>query len=135
MEPMQTWTIYSTLESDGNSRHGGLGRMCYVHSVFISILLWLILFACKTYTSSLPTPEQLFKNGQVSEEVDKGSLTRGRALAVTECSGCHRFYFPKEYSPAEWNRIIIKKAKRLSLGRERIADIKLYFQTASRAEP
>ena len=109
--------------------------MRYSHPIFIIVLLCAILLACKTYTGSLPTPEQLVKCGQVSGGVDKDSLTRGRALAVTECAGCHRFYFAREYSPNEWNRIIRKKAKRLSLGKEQIADINLYFQTASRAEP
>ena len=119
---------------DGNSKDGGLGEMRYAYSIFIGVLSCAILLACKNYTASLPTPEHLVKYGQVSEGVDKDSLTRGRSLAVTECAGCHRFYFPREYSPEEWNRIIRKKAKRLSLGKEQIEDINLYFQTASRTE-
>jgi hypothetical protein len=109
--------------------------MRYAHSIFIGVLLCAILIACKTSTGSFPTPEKLVKSDDISEGIDKESLTRGRALAVTECAGCHRFYFPREYSPSEWNRIIRKKAKRLSLGKEQIADINLYFQTASRAVP
>ena len=109
--------------------------MRYAHSIFIGVLLCAILIACKTSTGSFPTPEQLVKWDQISEGVDKNSLIRGRALAVTECAGCHRFYFPKQYSPEEWNRVILKHSKRLSLGKEQIADINLYFQTASRAVP
>jgi len=107
--------------------------MRYAHSIFIGVLLCAILFACKTSTGSFPTSEKWVKSDQVSEGIDKESLSRGRALAVTECAGCHPFYYPREYSPNEWNRIIRKKAKRLSLGKEQVADINLYFQTASRA--
>lgn len=106
--------------------------MRYAHSIFIGVLLCAILFACKTSTGSFPTSERPVKSDHVSEEIDKESLTRGRALAVTECAGCHRFYSPREHSPEEWDRIIRRKAKRLSLGKKQIADINLYFQTESR---
>jgi len=109
--------------------------MKYAHLIFVVVLSSAILLACKTYTGSLPTPEQLDTLGRVPEGLDKDSLSRGRALAMTECAGCHRFHFPKEYSPEEWNRIILKHSKRLSFYKKQIEDINLYFQTASRAEP
>jgi len=108
--------------------------MKYAHLIVV-VLSFAILSACKTYTSSLPTPEQLDTLGRVPEGLDKDSLSRGRALAMTECAGCHRFYFPKEYSPEEWDRIILKHSKRLSFDKKQMKKINLYFQTASRAEP
>ncbi len=101
------------------------------HSIFIGVLLCAIFVACKTLPGLLPTSEQLLKSGCASEWIDKDSLAKGRVLAVTECVGCHRFYFPKEYTSEQWDRIIRKKAKRLSLSKEQMADINLYFQAAS----
>ena len=113
----------------------GVRKMRYAHSIFIGVLLCSILIACKTSTGLISNTGKTGQSDDISEGIDKEALTRGRALAVTECAGCHRLYFPREYSPDEWNRIIRKKAKRLSLGKEQIADINLYFQTASRAVP
>jgi len=113
---------------------GDMRMMRYGHLIFIVVLSFAILLACKTYTGSLPTPDQLDKLGRVPEGLDQDSLSRGRALAMTECADCHRFYFPKEYSPEKWNKVIMKHSKRLSFHKKQIEDINLYFQTASRAE-
>ena len=109
--------------------------MRYARSMFIVVLLCAIQFACQKHTGSFPPPEEMFREDNVSGAIHKESFKRGRALAATECADCHRFYSPREYSPAEWERIIRRKAKRLSLGQEQMADINLYFQTASKTAP
>ena len=65
-----------------------------------TIGLWGVLLAgCGATSMSLPTAEQLTAN-DVAEEVDMGALKRGRALALKECSNCHRFFYPEEYPSA-----------------------------------
>lgn len=106
--------------------------MRYIYLIIIS-LSCVLLFSCKTNTSSVLTFEQKFQHDQIMEGIDKDSLIKGRALAKTECASCHRFYFPREYSPEQWIKIIRKKARRLSLGKKQMADINLYFQIESRS--
>ena len=115
----------------------GAGNTMIRHYKYIlpAVLLSLLLLACGTYKVLLPTPEQLAKSGIVTESLDMASLRRGRALAITECAGCHRFFYPGEYSPEEWSGIILKKAKRLALGNEQMEDIDLYYSMASTVAP
>ena len=103
--------------------------------IFLIVLLSLFLLACGMYQGSLPTLEQLAKSGDVPEGLDMASLKRGRTLAMTECVSCHRFFYPREYSPEEWNEIILNKAKRLSLGKEQIVDIGLFYRMVSTISP
>ena len=105
----------------------------YRDCIFMGVLMCSIFLACGTYTVSLPTPEQLAASGDIPKGLDTDALKRGRALAMTECVGCHRLFYPGEYSPEEWKRIIQKKVKRLPFGKEQIEDISFYYTTASTA--
>ncbi len=107
--------------------------MPYRRFIFILGLLVLIFNGCSTLDSSLPTAASLLIYEIVPKDVDTKALNRGRALAVTECSACHRFFFPKKYSPQKWRKIIPAMGKRMSLGQKQIEDLNLYFQLASRA--
>ena len=107
----------------------------YHDCILLGLLLCSLFLACGTYTGSLPTPEQLAASVGINKGLDTDSLRRGRALAVTECVACHRFFYPREYSPEEWNEIILKKAKRLSLGKKQMEDIGFYLTTASTVAP
>ena len=106
----------------------------YHDCIFIGVLVCSIFLACGTHNALLPTAEQLAASGGIPDGPNTDALKSGRALALTECVACHRFFYPGEYSPEEWNEIIQNKAKRLSLGKEQTADISLYLQTASAAE-
>jgi len=101
--------------------------------VLILGLLFLIFNGCATLDRSLPTAETLLTYDIVPQNIDSKALNRGRALAVRQCSDCHRFFFPEEYPPEEWRVIIPQMAKRMSLSKEQLKDIDLYFQVASRA--
>jgi hypothetical protein len=92
------------------------------------LLLSFFAAACATTGGSGLTSAQLKAQG-----VDEGAFRRGRALSVTECAECHRLYRPSEYSPEEWGPISRKMGARASLGKDQIADMELYFVTASRA--
>ena len=92
------------------------------------LLLSFFAAACATTGGSALTGEQLRAQG-----VDEAAYFRGRALSVTECAECHRLFRPSEYSPEEWGPIARKMGARASLGKDQIADMELYFVTASRA--
>ena len=88
---------------------------------------------CTTSTGMLPMPEQLTARGAIEESTDTGALRRGRALAVTECASCHRFYWPHEYTPGQWSTIAEQMGSLMSLSESQAKDLKLYFMAASRA--
>jgi hypothetical protein len=87
---------------------------------------------CST-SNSLLQPEQLVERGVVAPGTDLEGLRRGRALAVTECTGCHRLYWPNEYSPKEWPGIVRKMGARSSLSDSQIRDLESYYVSASQA--
>ena len=87
---------------------------------------------CTTSTGMLPMPGELIARGTPAG-ADTGALRRGRALAVTECASCHRFYWPHEYTPGQWSTIAEQMGNLMSLSESQAKDLKLYFMAASRA--
>ncbi len=105
-------------------------RFCFF---CLTIGFWGVLLAgCGAPSMSLPTAEQLVAH-EVAGNVDPGTLKRGRALALKDCSNCHRFYYPEEYPPQAWPKIIRSKGKRLLLNRKQTEELLHYFQLSSKA--
>jgi hypothetical protein len=98
--------------------------------VALVVIFWGL--RCST-SNSLLQPEQLIERGVVTPGADLESLRRGRALAVTECTGCHRLYWPNEYSPKEWTGIVRKMGARSSLSDSQMRDLESYYVSASQA--
>ncbi len=92
----------------------------------------VMTFGCST-SNSLIQPEQLMKQDVIEPGADLETLRRGRAIAVTECTGCHRLYWPNEYPPSEWVAIVRKMGGRASLSDTQIRDLQAYYVSASRA--
>jgi mono/diheme cytochrome c family protein len=98
------------------------------YMITISLLLIAAFFVgCATNQVAVLTSEQMAAQG-----IDETALRRGRALAMTECTECHRFYRPHEYSPEQWPGIIERMGRRASLSGSQIEDVRLYFVTMSR---
>ena len=53
-------------------------------------------------------------------------------LIVTECSECHRIYWPQEYSSLIWPEALDDMGKRASLNEEQTRDIVAYYVAAAR---
>lgn len=68
------------------------------------------------------------------EGPDRETLRRGRALAVTECAGCHRIYWPEEFSPNQWSDIAQNMGRRASLTTSQTEDLRAYLMAAARSE-
>jgi hypothetical protein len=97
----------------------------------LAILIFLsagLCIGCATTAESGLTAELM-----AAEGIDEARVRRGRALAVTGCAECHRFYWPHEYSPEEWPGIVKKMGNRSALDSAQTADVELYFVTTSRA--
>ncbi|RJP21116.1 MAG: hypothetical protein C4520_10385 [Candidatus Abyssobacteria bacterium SURF_5] len=92
----------------------------------------MVFFACAGASKSLPTAEQLAALEEAPSPIDVDALRSGRALAVTECATCHRFYWPNEYSPAEWDEIVKKMGRRASFDQEQTAAVTLYYTLSSK---
>jgi len=106
--------------------------MRYAHYILVFSLMLILIAACTITTRSLPTADQLAKYQGSDIKVDVNTLRRGRALAVTNCADCHRFFYPEEYSNGEWPEIIRDMAKMSSLNNKQIEDVMYYFNVASR---
>ena len=78
---------------------------------------------------SMPTAQQL--STEWSRPVDLEALDRGRVIAMTECSECHRQYWPGEYETEEWPDILEEMARRASLSGEELESVTLYLTVAS----
>ena len=94
----------------------------------------VVLSGCATTSMTLPTAAQLTASGAVPAGTDTQALRRGRALAVTECAGCHRFYWPGEHTAEQWPSIVRKMGNLASLNRRQIEDMELYFLAASQRQ-
>lgn len=82
--------------------------------------------------SALPTARALLAADVPSADERYCSMQRGRALVVTECTACHRFFFPCEYPPAMWPSLIQNMASRPVLTNRQIGDMTRYMVAASR---
>ncbi len=105
--------------------------MRYIHYIVVFSLISVLIAACSITTRSLPTADQLAKYQGADIKVDLTVLSRGRSLAVTNCAGCHRFFYPEEYSNGEWPEIVRDMGKGSSLNSEQIKDVMYYFDVAS----
>ena len=63
-----------------------------------------------------------------AEATESSAIKWGKQLAVTKCIACHRFYFPKEYSPKEWDVILEQKRNRLSLTQSQVNNLAAFFK-------
>lgn len=88
---------------------------------------------CANMPSFLPTESQLVAADALSEPAPCDSLLRGRALVVTQCTSCHRFFFPCEYPSRAWPALINDMGRRALLTRRQIGDATRYMVAASRA--
>ena len=94
----------------------------------LAFLAAALLIGCATMSEPGLTSERMAAAG-----VDEAAMRRGRALAVTTCAECHRFYWPHEYSAEEWPGIARKMGNRASLSKSQVDDLVLYLVTTSRA--
>jgi len=53
-------------------------------------------------------------------------------LAVTECTTCHRFFFPYEYPAAIWPSLMRNMGREANLSNRQIGDVTRYMVAASR---
>lgn len=109
-----------------------------IHHIYILIIVAataaVVAAACATSSGSLPTAEQLLHPVQAGADENTEALNRGRALLVTQCATCHRLYWPREYSPEEWEGIIRKMGRSASLSKGQIEEIQAYMRLASLSE-
>ena len=97
----------------------------------VALLLWV--GGCTESSRMMPMPGDLIAGGVVASDTDPRSLRRGRALAVTACTQCHRLYWPGEQPPEVWRRLGRDMASRASLSARQTEDLMLYVEAASRA--
>ena len=97
--------------------------------VFVICLLAVAAGCASNSRWIMPTAQQL--STERSDLVDVEALGRGRAIAMTACSECHRQYWPVEYRTDEWPGILEVMGERASLSGEDLRSVTLYLTVAS----
>jgi len=82
--------------------------------------------------TALPTEKQLLAGGSANVSGHYCSVRRGRALVVSDCTGCHRLFFPCEYPPGVWASIVQDMGRKANLSPRQIGDMTRYMVAASR---
>lgn len=110
----------------------GSSPMC-ISVLGLALTMGLGFAGCANLPSLLPTETQLVAARAMPETAPCDAIRRGRALAVTQCVGCHRFFFPYEYPPNAWPALIHDMGNKALLTRRQVGDVTRYMVAASRA--
>ena len=89
------------------------------------------LVGCANNCTVLPTAEDVVGLGAVRGD-DYCAVQRGRALVVTECTECHRFFWPYEYPASSWPSLMQDMGSKSVLTKRQIGDMTKYMVAASR---
>ncbi len=81
--------------------------------------------------NTMPPASELVASGY-ADSSETESLEQGRILIVTECTECHRIYWPSEFAPTVWPEILGDMGKRASLEPDGADAILRYYVAASR---
>jgi len=100
--------------------------MRYFYNLIVMAIFCVMFFSCASNSRNLKLKDQKATGEKHSDVLKKGAL-----LARMECGECHKFYSPEEYTSEEWKKIIQGKSQRLSLRKDQITELVIYFQSES----
>ena len=71
--------------------------------------------------------------GQPAQTAGNNAMTQGRGYFMRECIKCHRYFLPKERTPAEWTKILAGKRSKVSLTGSQFQELSDYVMAESKA--
>jgi hypothetical protein len=92
----------------------------------------VVIGACAMSGMNTMPPASVLITAGYAENSESENLERGRILAVTECTECHRIYWPAEFMPLDWSDILDDMGGRASLEADGVDAIRKYYVTAAR---
>lgn len=92
------------------------------------VFFFLLLAGC---ASRMPMANTLTETAEATVE-EREELELGRSVVVTQCTACHRQFWPDEYSPRGWAPIAKTMSKRATLSKTEASALYAYMATASR---
>ncbi|MEI8256286.1 MAG: hypothetical protein WCJ30_11500 [Deltaproteobacteria bacterium] len=112
-------------------------RGCFSGSISRIALLACLALSASACVSAIPVPDTT--DGVWSQsrwpESTVASLSRGRALYVNKCSGCHSLYVPSTIAASRWPAMIEEMTRRANLHPDERDLILRYVITAGRSGP
>ena len=96
-----------------------------------SFLLFAVTLIGCTALQRMPVADEVVPHG---EGTDLDTLRLGRAIVVTECVGCHRTYWPGEFSARQWGDIAQNMSNRVGLTTPQTQAVRNYLEAAARTE-
>jgi hypothetical protein len=115
-------------DTTGTNRGGGSWRAALAAA---ALLAATGLACCAGRGYAFPTADVVAPAG--SDDLAREQLRRGRVIAITGCTGCHRALAPGQYPPARWPGIVRDMGARAGLSSDDVRDLAAYFVAASRA--
>lgn len=100
----------------------------------LAALLPIVIPGCVGGGRSLPTAAQLITASPPDRRTPPvEQLARGRNLYMSSCTECHSVYYPSEFVPAAWTKLVADMRTRSNLTEAEAADVTAYLVTASQA--
>jgi hypothetical protein len=78
--------------------------------------LFFLVISAATLASPLP-----------AKELTADEQAHARKLYVSKCAKCHKFYEPRAYTDADWNRWMIAMGKKSKLKQTDLSVLKRYL--------
>jgi hypothetical protein len=89
--------------------------------------LLFLVFPIACASLPVPTGEALHRISHEKQGITLSDLQTGRKNYVGHCAACHNLYFPSAFSPADWNRILVRMQKKAKIDDEMTDSIGLYL--------
>jgi hypothetical protein len=74
-----------------------------------------------------PTHEAFHRASQERPGITLSDLQTGRKNYVGHCAACHNLFFPSAFTPADWNRILVRMQKKARIDDEITDSIGMYL--------
>lgn len=96
------------------------------------MVLFSTVMACASLQRMAPPVDQTVVRLGQQESYSPRSLSRGREIYLSKCSGCHSIEPIDRYTVARWREILPDMGEEANLGTDELADLEAYILTAYR---
>jgi cytochrome c5 len=81
--------------------------MKYTYFILLSIVVFMVACNSSKMVTKTVTPTPVVTEKTIAPVVAaEANIARGKKLYVTDCTGCHAYKTPGNYTTAQWNTIL-----------------------------
>lgn len=88
-----------------------------------------MLWGCVVMTAAMavPVPDPDKALARPDTRGDGDAVARGKRIYFTRCAQCHSALTVKQYSPAQWERLLPRMVRKSKLDKAQVADLGAYM--------